>query len=196
MMLKQMFLSLGPMVPNSMQLVINCLIIWFRIVKLWRKVVRNYSHLFIPFLSFTSSLSFTFPGKFIQLTADGKRQSMLFLPGVLEPRPPSGKHDWVVWAFQQRAQVERGEMEGIIGHRYPIMWLEGVPLALNDGPAWGMRASLCFMCDDKLFCWRIMVNVIMSNDGEPQKDSQSQAVKFLLKNWTQFMGLDCDTFIW
>lgn len=41
-----------------------------------------------------------------------------------------------------------------------------------------------------------MVNVIMSNDGEPQKDSQSQAVRFLLKNWTQFMGLDCDTFIW
>lgn len=89
--------------------------------KNYKKLERNYNHLFIPFLSFTSLLSFTFPGKFIQLTADGKRQSMLFLPGVLEPHPPSGKCDWVVWAFQQRAQVERGEMEGIIGHRYPIM---------------------------------------------------------------------------
>jgi len=41
-----------------------------------------------------------------------------------------------------------------------------------------------------------MVIAIMSNDSEPQNDSQSQAVKFLLKNWIQFMGLDCYTFTW
>ena len=62
-----------------------------------------------------------------------------------------------------------------------------------DGPAWGTRAPLCFMFDDKLFCWRIMVIAIMSNDIEPLNDSQSQAVKFLLKNWIQFKGLDCYT---
>lgn len=39
-----------------------------------------------------------------------------------------------------------------------------------------------------------MVNVIMSIDGEPQPHLQSQAVRFVLKNWTQFMGLDCYTF--
>eukprot|EP00064_Thunnus_orientalis_P019495 superscaffoldBa00004897_g19615 len=68
-----------------------------------------------------SSLSFTFPGKFIQLMVDMKRQSMPVLPGVLGPRPNSGGCDWVVWAFQRRAHVERGKMEGIIGHRYPII---------------------------------------------------------------------------
>ncbi|KAK2825844.1 hypothetical protein Q5P01_020058 [Channa striata] len=60
---------------------------------------------------------------------------MLGLSGVLGPRPPSRRCDWVAWAFQWRAQVERDEMEGIIGHRYPIIRLEGVPLTLNDGPA-------------------------------------------------------------
>lgn len=124
---------------------------------------------------------FFIPGKSIQLNEDGKRQSMLVLPGVLGPRPPSGGCDWVVWAFQRRAQVERGEMEGIVGHRYPIIWLEGVPPALTDGPAWGVWAPLCFTFDDKLFCWRIMVNAIMSNDGEPQNDSQKSSCEVLIE---------------
>lgn len=69
---------------------------------------------------------------------------MLVLPGVLELHPPSGGRDWVVWAFQRRAQVERSEMEGIVGHRYTIIRLEGAPLTLGDGPAAGMWAPLCF----------------------------------------------------
>lgn len=122
----------------------------------------------------------------------GRGSPLLVLPGVPGPRPPSGGCDWVVWAFQRRAQVERGEMEGIVGHRYPITWLEGAPLALGDGPRpRDARAPLCFMFDDKLFCCGIMVNAITSNDGEPQNDSQSQAVRFLLKNWIQFIGFDC-----
>ena len=116
---------------------------------------------------------------------------MLVLPGMLGPRPPSRGCDWVVWAFQRRAQVERAEMEGIVVHRYPIMWLEEAPLAPDDGPSRGTWGPPCFMFDDKLFFWGIMVNAIMSNDGEPQNHSQSQAVRFLLKNWIQFIGFDC-----
>lgn len=41
-----------------------------------------------------------------------------------------------------------------------------------------------------------MVIAIMSIDSKTQNDSQSQAVKLLLKNWIQFIGLDCPTFIW
>lgn len=41
-----------------------------------------------------------------------------------------------------------------------------VPVA----PSLGYRGPLCFVFDDKLFCCRIMVNVIMSIDGEPEND--------------------------
>lgn len=41
-----------------------------------------------------------------------------------------------------------------------------------------------------------MVNAIISNDSEPQNHSQSQAVRFLLENWIQFIGLECNTFSW
>lgn len=65
---------------------------------------------------------------------------MQVLPGVSGPRLPSRRCDWVVWEFQWRAQVERGDTEEIICHRYPIISLEGVPLTFNDSPALEMLA--------------------------------------------------------
>lgn len=88
-----------------------------------------------------------------------------FSLGCWDPALPAG----CVIGLSGRSSVCPSGKRRNEGDRWPSIpnyMTRRVPVA----PSLGYRGPLCFVFDDKLFCCRIMVNVIMSIDGEPEND--------------------------